>query len=66
MVIECVWCPRSFAGCRGPLVQRGKLGTVTRDGVTQVTYDGKPLYRLIEDTAANVVNGEDVAAFNGN
>ena len=47
-------------------VHQRDLGTVTRNGVTQVTYFGKPLYRFIADTAAHDVNGEDVSAFNGN
>jgi len=47
-------------------VQQRGLGTVTRNGVTQVTYFGKPLYTFIADTAPNDVNGEDVSAFNGN
>jgi predicted lipoprotein with Yx(FWY)xxD motif len=46
-------------------VLRDKLGTVTRNGVTQVTYFGKPLYGFIGDGAPNDVNGEDVAAFDG-
>jgi predicted lipoprotein with Yx(FWY)xxD motif len=47
-------------------VRQRELGTVTRNGVTQVTYFGKPLYGFIADKAANDVNGEDVAAFDGN
>ena len=47
-------------------VRQGALGTVTRNGVTQVTYFGKPLYGFIADKAANDVNGEDVSAFDGN
>ena len=47
-------------------VHQRDLGTVTRNGVTQVTYFGKPLYTFIADTAAHDVNGEDVSAFNGN
>ena len=47
-------------------VRQRKLGTVTRNGVTQVTYFGKPLYGFIADKAANDVNGEDVSAFDGN
>jgi predicted lipoprotein with Yx(FWY)xxD motif len=46
-------------------VHRSGLGTVSRNGVTQVTYFGKPLYGFINDTAAGQINGEDVAAFNG-
>src|SRR5580692_6613587 len=47
-------------------VHQRDLGTVTRNGVTQVTYFGKPLYRFIANTAPNDVNGEEVSAFNGN
>src|SRR5580700_2267859 len=47
-------------------VRQHELGTVTRNGVTQVTYFGEPLYGFVADTAANDVNGEDVSAFNGN
>jgi len=47
-------------------VRQSDLGTVTRNGVTQVTYFGKPLYGFVADKAANDVNGEDVSAFDGN
>lgn len=47
-------------------VRQRDLGTVTRNGVTQVTYFGQPLYGFIADKAANEVNGEDVSAFDGN
>jgi predicted lipoprotein with Yx(FWY)xxD motif len=47
-------------------VHQRDLGTVIRNGVTQVTYFGKPLYRFIADTAPHDVNGEEVSAFNGN
>ena len=46
-------------------VRQKELGTVTRNGVTQITYFGKPLYGFIGDKAPNEVNGEDVAAFDG-
>jgi predicted lipoprotein with Yx(FWY)xxD motif len=42
----------------GSGVSAAKLGTVSRSGgVLQVTYDGKPLYYFIGDTAAGQVHG---------
>ncbi|HEY1916421.1 MAG TPA: hypothetical protein VGH27_12675 [Streptosporangiaceae bacterium] len=60
------WPPLTAASvvARGG-VQRHELGTVTRNGVTQVTYFGQPLYGFIGDSARHDVNGEDVAAFDG-
>jgi len=54
----------------GPLVakngvQQKELGTVTRNGIKQVTYFGHPLYTFVGDTARRQINGECVAAFNG-
>ncbi len=54
----------------GPLVAEGGvhqnlLSTISRNGVTQVTYAGQPVYGFINDTAANDVNGETVGAFDG-
>ncbi len=54
----------------GPLVGRhgvrqAGLGTVTRNGVDQVTYYGHPLYTFVKDTAPGQENGENVAAFKG-
>ncbi len=54
----------------GPLVaedgvHQAGLGTVTRNGVDQVTYFGQPLYEFVGDTAAGQVNGANVAAFDG-
>ncbi len=46
-------------------VHQNLLGTVTRNGVKQVTYNHQPLYGFIKDTAAHQVNGEDVGAFDG-
>jgi predicted lipoprotein with Yx(FWY)xxD motif len=61
------WPPLLATGslvAKGGVRHKG-LGTVTRNGVKQVTYFGKPLYRFIEDTAAGQKNGQDVAAFDG-
>ncbi|MBV9380889.1 MAG: hypothetical protein JOY82_04970 [Streptosporangiaceae bacterium] len=42
----------------------GKLGTITRSGgVTQVTYNGHPLYTFKADTAPGQVNGNGVDGF---
>jgi predicted lipoprotein with Yx(FWY)xxD motif len=42
----------------------GKLGTTERkDGTTQVTYAGHPLYTFIEDKKPGEANGNDVSAF---
>jgi predicted lipoprotein with Yx(FWY)xxD motif len=60
------WPPlvASSVTAKGGVVQKD-LGSVTRNGVTQVTYFGKPLYGFINDTTKNAVNGEDIAAFDG-
>jgi predicted lipoprotein with Yx(FWY)xxD motif len=61
------WPPLVASGplvAKGGVVQKG-LGTVTRNGVTQVTYFGQPVYGFINDKTPNAVNGEDVAAFDG-
>ncbi|HEX6455936.1 MAG TPA: hypothetical protein VF009_05390 [Solirubrobacterales bacterium] len=43
-----------------------KLGTTERkDGTTQVTYDGHPLYTFVEDKKPGEANGNDVTAFGG-
>lgn len=53
--------PQAGNGAKGTL-----LGTITRsDGTKQVTYDGHPLYRFANDTAAGQVNGEGVQSFGG-
>jgi predicted lipoprotein with Yx(FWY)xxD motif len=61
---ECAtnWPPLLAEGGAAPTAGEGvtgTLGTITRDdGGTQVTYDGKPLYYFIGDTAAGQANGQ--------
>ena len=43
----------------------GKLGTWRRNGFTQVTLAGHPLYRFAPDTKRGVATGEGVRAFGG-
>lgn len=38
----------------------GSVGTTERDGGTQVTYDGAPLYHYANDETAGDANGHDV------
>lgn len=60
------WPPLVASGslvAKGGVRQKG-LGTVSRNGVTQVTYFGEPLYGFDDDTA-NSVKGEDIANFDG-
>jgi|SRR5579862_2856057 len=48
----------------GPGVAQAELGTIKRlDHGTQVTYNGKALYRFGSDTTAGAVNGQNVAGF---
>jgi len=43
-----------------------KLGTTERkDGTTQVTYAGHPLYTFVEDKKPGEANGNDISAFGG-
>lgn len=43
-----------------------KLGTTERkDGTTQITYAGHPLYTFVEDKKPGEANGNDVSAFGG-
>jgi predicted lipoprotein with Yx(FWY)xxD motif len=60
------WPPMLTEG--GPTVGNGamasKLGTTERkDGTTQVTYAGHPLYTFVEDKKPGEANGNDVSAF---
>ena len=51
------WPPVRGAATAGPGVT-GRLGTITRsDGSVQATYDGRPLYTYVGDTAAGQANG---------
>jgi predicted lipoprotein with Yx(FWY)xxD motif len=56
-----IWLPLTTKGA--PAASSGiKLGTVMRpDGKTQVTFDGKPLYRFAEDSAPRSVGGNGVS-----
>ena len=56
-----IWVPLTING--SPTAPSGvKLGTVMRpDGTTQVTFDGKPLYRFAEDTSPKSVGGNGVS-----
>jgi predicted lipoprotein with Yx(FWY)xxD motif len=50
----------------GEGVDSSMLGTITRDdGSIQVTYNGWPLYRFHDDTAAGDTNGEGLEEFGG-
>lgn len=62
------WPPLTTEG--EPQVGNGasasKLGTTERkDGTTQVTYAGHPLYLFVEDQKPGEANGNDVTAFGG-
>jgi predicted lipoprotein with Yx(FWY)xxD motif len=57
------WPPLLTTGkaASGDGVDASKLGTTTRkDGATQVTYNGWPLYYYAKDKAAGDVTGQDV------
>lgn len=56
------WPPLPVAGePSGGEGVTGELDTITRpDGLTQVTYDGKPLYMFVNDAAPGDTNGKDV------
>lgn len=46
----------------GPPEAGGVFSTMTRlDGTSQAVYNGKPLYRFVNDTAPGDTNGEGVA-----
>jgi predicted lipoprotein with Yx(FWY)xxD motif len=56
-----IWRPLTVKG--SPTAGSGlNLGTVMRpDGKTQVTFDGKPLYRFAEDNSPKSVSGNGVS-----
>jgi predicted lipoprotein with Yx(FWY)xxD motif len=63
---ESAWPPVTSEGA--PQVGEGatssKLGTAKRkDGSTQVTYAGHPLYTFVEDKKPGEANGNDSSAF---
>jgi predicted lipoprotein with Yx(FWY)xxD motif len=70
-------CYGECAGFWPPLLTKGEpqpsngadaslLGTTERkDGTTQVTYDGHPLYTFVEDTKPGEANGNDLDKFGG-
>lgn len=56
------WPPLTTTGTPvAPAGVTGTVGTIKRDdGSTQVTYNGKPLYTYIKDTAAGDTKGQGV------
>jgi predicted lipoprotein with Yx(FWY)xxD motif len=60
------WPPVTTEGAPtgGEGAMSAKLGTTKRkDGTTQVTYAGHPLYTFVEDKKPGEANGNDVSAF---
>ncbi|WP_230532807.1 COG4315 family predicted lipoprotein [Microvirga roseola] len=58
-----VWPPMITSGPpqTGPAVDQSLVGTIERkDGRTQVTYDGIPLYYYVKDQGPGSVTGQDV------
>jgi predicted lipoprotein with Yx(FWY)xxD motif len=70
-------CSGACAGYWPPLLTSGKpvagagakkslLGTIKRsNGKKQVTYNGHPLYRFVQDTKAGQTKGQDTHFFGG-
>ena len=56
-----IWIPLTLAGNGAPTAAAGVSGSVGSlarpDGITQVTFDGAPLYTFFQDTAPGQVNG---------
>ncbi len=62
------WPPLLTTGApqAGPGVNAALLGTTTRkDGTTEVTYAGHPLYYFISDKKAGDVTGQGIVGFGG-
>jgi len=65
-----IWEPLTVDGAKaltGEASVMGKLGTIMRPGGgTQVTFDGRPLYRFVEDPDPGMVTGNGAAdSFDG-
>ena len=63
-----IWPPLLLAAGAKPIAGQGvsqaKLGTIKRpDHGTQVTYNGKALYRFASDSKPGAVTGQNVAGF---
>jgi predicted lipoprotein with Yx(FWY)xxD motif len=63
-----IWPPLLLAGGAKPVagsgVSQARLGTIKRpDHGTQVTYNGKALYRFASDSKPGAVTGQNVAGF---
>ena len=60
------WPPVTVHGKPTASGVKGKLGTLKRDGFTQVTLNGDPLYTFEGDgNKAGVANGNGIVAFGG-
>jgi len=60
------WPPLTTSGAAKAMsgAQSSMLGTTKRkDGTTQVTYAGHPVYTFVEDQKPGEANGNDVSAF---
>jgi len=60
-----IWQPLTLAAATAPTAEpslMGNLGTIMRPGGgTQVTFDGRPLYRFAEDSNSGTVTGNGAA-----
>ena len=66
MACFAAWPPVTVKGKPSISGVKGKLGTLKRDGFTQVTLSGHPLYTFEGDgNKAGVANGNGIVAFGG-